>query len=79
MKKAFPFQIFFCDNCHRIPKRAQWISAMITSGLQVLHTSKRLGHWEPFYIGTNDEPYFDERLTWEGGDNKMIQVLRSKR
>lgn len=29
--------------------------------------------WEPFYIGTNDDPYFDERVPYEGGYNKMVQ------
>lgn len=29
--------------------------------------------WEPFYIGTQGLPYYDERLTWEGKSNKMTQ------
>ena len=31
-------------------------------------------HWEPIYIGTNDVPIYDERLTWEGKYDKMTQV-----
>lgn len=30
--------------------------------------------WEPFYIGTNSDPYFDERVPYEGGYNKMVQA-----
>lgn len=30
--------------------------------------------WEPIYIGTNEEPLYDERLTWEGKRDKMSQV-----
>lgn len=40
---------------------------------------KRTGsfvHWEPIYIGTNADPYYDERLSWEGRSDKMTQVSR---
>ena len=30
--------------------------------------------WEPIYIGTNEDPSYDERLTWEGRSDKMVQV-----
>ena len=33
-------------------------------------------HWEPIYIGTNEEPWYDERLTWEGRADKMDQGFR---
>lgn len=32
-------------------------------------------HWEPLYIGTNDEPLYDERLSWEGKSDKMTQAF----
>ena len=31
-------------------------------------------HWEPIFIGTNNEPFYDERLSWEGRSDKMTQV-----
>ena len=31
-------------------------------------------HWEPIYIGTNEDPLYDERLSWEGRADKMTQV-----
>ena len=45
-------------------------------GMNVLHVGKRIKpfqHWEPIYIGTNQEPLYDERLTWEGRSDKMAQ------
>jgi N-acetyllactosaminide beta-1,3-N-acetylglucosaminyltransferase len=31
--------------------------------------------WEPIYVGTKKEPFFDERLTWDGLQDKMSQAL----
>lgn len=45
--------------------------------MQIFTTVKRQGdfdHWEPLYIGTNDEPLYDERLSWEGKSDKMTQA-----
>ncbi|KAK5650613.1 hypothetical protein RI129_001642 [Pyrocoelia pectoralis] len=44
--------------------------------LNVFATTKRVGKyrkWEAFYIGTHDDPVFDERFSWEGQSNKMSQ------
>lgn len=30
--------------------------------------------WEPIYIGTNNEPFYNEMLTWEGQQDKMTQM-----
>lgn len=30
--------------------------------------------WEPIYICTKQEPFYDERLSWEGLQDKMTQV-----
>lgn len=40
---------------------------------------KKFNHWEPIFIGTNEEPFYDERLSWEGKSDKMTQVLRMGR
>ena len=45
--------------------------------LQIFHVAKRhypFEKWEPFFIGTHDDPLFDERLSWEGHHNKMTMV-----
>lgn len=45
--------------------------------MRVFASVKRRGgfdHWEPLYIGTNNEPLYDERLNWEGKSDKMTQA-----
>ena len=44
--------------------------------MRVFRVAKRYwpyDHWEPIFIGTNAEPFYDERLTWEGRGDKMTQ------
>lgn len=45
--------------------------------MKVFTSTKRKGqfdHWEPIYIGTSDDPFYDERLSWEGKSDKMTQA-----
>lgn len=47
------------------------------SELGIFHIGKRVGyfvHWEPIYIGSHEDPHYDERLSWEGKSDKMTQV-----
>ena len=74
---AIPFHKFVCPQCHQIPKAKEWTFSNETQQLDVFHVAKRhppFGSWEPIYIWTNDEPLYDERLTWEGKMDKMGQV-----
>lgn len=44
--------------------------------MYIFAKTKRTGkfsHWEPIYIGTQEDPYYDERLSWEGKSDKMTQ------
>lgn len=73
----FHYQI--CPTCHEIPKAVDWIETGTDdeSEMKVFATTKRQGqfdHWEPIFIGTNDEPFYDERLSWEGKSDKMTQA-----
>ena len=46
-------------------------------GMSVFHIAKRhkpFQRWEPIYVGTNNEPVYDERVSWEGKSDKMTQV-----
>ena len=43
--------------------------------LTVLFITKRKTIWEPIFIGTNEDPPYDERLTWEGKGDKMTQAF----
>lgn len=72
---AGTFHEYYCASCHTVPGYQIWLEANETAGLHVIHTSKRKGPWEPFYISTNLVPYFDERIDWEGRCNKMVQVM----
>ncbi|CRL04685.1 CLUMA_CG017749, isoform A, partial [Clunio marinus] len=61
---------------HKVPNDTEWMNDDDPE-LKVFVTVKRKGEqkvWEPFYIGTNAEPTFDERLNWEGKANKMTQA-----
>ncbi|KAB0798387.1 hypothetical protein PPYR_09380 [Photinus pyralis] len=65
-----------CSVCHTIPEFDEWAQANETSELQIFTLGKRTGkyyHWEPIYIGTNAEPLYDERLSWEGMKDKVVQ------
>lgn len=35
--------------------------------------SGKFNHWEPIHIATQDDPHYDERLSWEGKSDKMTQ------
>lgn len=75
--KAIPFHKRVCASCHNVPKAKEWMAANETDDLGVFHIGKRNGvyvHWEPIYIGTNADPHYDERLSWEGKSDKMTQV-----
>lgn len=44
--------------------------------MKIHATSKRIGkfvHWEPIFIGTHNEPLYEEMLSWEGKSDKMTQ------
>ena len=54
--------------------------SIVTDGLDISVIAKRRAPWisgqawEPIYIGTNQDPLYDERLHWEGKADKMSQV-----
>ncbi|XP_050308607.1 beta-1,4-glucuronyltransferase 1-like isoform X2 [Anthonomus grandis grandis] len=73
---ALPFHKKLCPGCHNIPKAKEWQLAPETQGLHIFHVGKRNGrfiHWEPIFIGTHNDPLYDERLSWEGKSDKMTQ------
>lgn len=73
---VIPFHKKICAVCHTIPKFEEWKKTNQSEGLQIFNIGSRTGayyHWEPIYIGTNAEPKYDERLTWEGMKDKVVQ------
>jgi len=73
---AVPFHQKVCSYCHSVPKSKDWLAANVSDELSVFHIAKRhkpYQRWEPIYIGTQSDPLYDERLTWEGKSDKMTQ------
>ncbi|XP_044262139.1 beta-1,4-glucuronyltransferase 1-like [Tribolium madens] len=73
---AIPFHEKVCPTCHNVPEFDNWVKMEETQGLNIFHVGKRNGkffHWEPIFVGTNADPWYDERLSWEGKKDKMTQ------
>ncbi|KAF0309660.1 Beta-1,4-glucuronyltransferase 1 [Amphibalanus amphitrite] len=77
-KEAVWFHRYVCPHCQKFPGVNQYFSRPFTPGrLQPLSIVKRevpYHRWEPIYIGTQAEPLYDERLSWEGKQDKMTQM-----
>ena len=43
--------------------------------LMIIFRSGALRQWEPIFIGTNKDPTYDERLSWEGRADKMVMMM----
>ena len=68
IKKTGLFQMYlFLTNTNR--------PFIFVDELTVLFITKRKTIWEPIFIGTNEDPPYDERLTWEGKGDKMTQAF----
>lgn len=76
-KKAFWFHYNICPTCHKIPNSKEWLEEN-ENDMKIASSNKRTGvfhHWEPLYVGTKNEPLYDERLYWEGKSDKMTQAF----
>lgn len=74
---AIFFHKLVCDICQNYPDREEWLKIPGNGSLSIFRSTKRTrsrSSWEPLYIGTNAEPLYDERLTWEGKRDKMSQM-----
>ena len=75
---AIPFHKFVCPQCHLVPGLRAWASeTKLSDSFSVSTVAKRHApytRWEPIYVGTNLEPFYEERLSWEGRSDKMTQV-----
>ncbi|KAH8377686.1 hypothetical protein KR093_006629 [Drosophila rubida] len=76
---AQPFHMAFCSSCHNGPRLPEWINTTDASNsIKVFHITKwmvKFRYWEPIYIGTKNDPLYDERLNWEGMWDKKSQTL----
>ncbi|CAL8135327.1 unnamed protein product [Orchesella dallaii] len=82
---AVLFHHSICPQCHSFPKYEDWWKAALNSDddnqgstqqtMRIFQTTKRkfpFHLWEPIFIGTKEEPIYDERLSWEGLRDKMV-------
>lgn len=74
--KAIFFHKWVCDSCQNFVNRDKWIGETADSNkLNIFRkTQRKQSYWEPLYIGTNNEPLYEERLSWNGKRDKMSQV-----
>ncbi|XP_066251108.1 beta-1,4-glucuronyltransferase 1-like isoform X2 [Euwallacea similis] len=74
---AIIFHQSVCPECHTVIDSDIWVKTEETEGLNVFSAGKRTDKyvvWEPFFVCTQQTPLWDERLTWEGQSNKMVQA-----
>ena len=75
------FHQYTCVHCQLFPNFTNWLEAEEKETMSVLIKTKREGdlkNAEPLFIGTQMEPEYDERLSWEGKHDKMVQVISKK-
>lgn len=82
---AIFFHKWVCDACQNFPNRLDWLetdkyghedfksdSEIVI--FEITQRDKSKDSWEPIFIGTNDDPLYDDRLTWDGRRDKMGQM-----
>ncbi|XP_060806400.1 beta-1,4-glucuronyltransferase 1-like [Amyelois transitella] len=77
-KRASYFHAKTCSHCQRFPGLQTWLSRPSPVGIEpmmIAHREYPYHRWEPLYIGTQKEPWYNEILVWEGRQDKMTQML----
>ncbi|XP_025837230.1 beta-1,4-glucuronyltransferase 1-like [Agrilus planipennis] len=75
-KTAIRFHFYMCGICHNFPHFESWLS-IDSEEMEIsewVTRTKTFEAWEPFFIGTNQDPWYDERVSWEGMRDKRIQA-----
>lgn len=84
-KDAIFFHKWVCDVCQNFPDRLDWLKTNtkltnVTFGedelsiFEIAQRDRLREQWEPIFIGTNDDPSYDDRLSWDGRRDKMSQM-----
>ncbi|XP_030763588.1 beta-1,4-glucuronyltransferase 1-like [Sitophilus oryzae] len=77
-EKAVYFHRKICTHCQKFPGLERWMDSDSGDVIRPLLVTKREApyhRWEPIYIGTKNEPLYHEKLSWEGFQDKMLQML----
>ncbi|KAJ8919402.1 hypothetical protein NQ315_016495 [Exocentrus adspersus] len=77
-KKAVYFHRLVCSHCQKFPGVDAWMETDPGESVKPFLVTKRempFHRWEPIYIGTKNEPLYNEKLSWEGLQDKMLQML----
>ncbi|XP_076059747.1 beta-1,4-glucuronyltransferase 1-like isoform X2 [Oratosquilla oratoria] len=76
--EAVYFHRLVCNHCQKFPGITDWVHQLGSPGVMkafsVVRRQFPYHRWEPIYISTKDEPFYDERLSWEGLQDKMTQM-----
>lgn len=74
---AIYFHKYICIHCQKFPGLTRWMLRTDRGEVRPLIVTKREyphHRWEPIFIGTRDDPFYDENMSWEGKQDKMSQV-----
>ncbi|XP_033342144.1 beta-1,4-glucuronyltransferase 1 [Megalopta genalis] len=75
---AVYFHRFLCSHCQRFPGLTRWMLRPDPGKVRPLIITKREyphHRWEPVFIGTRDDPFYTEDMSWEGRQDKMTQMF----
>ncbi|CAD1480378.1 unnamed protein product [Heterotrigona itama] len=75
---AVYFHRFLCSHCQRFPGLARWLIRPDPGKVRPLIITKReypYHRWEPVFIGTQNDPFYAEEMSWEGRQDKMSQMF----
>lgn len=83
---AIFFHKYVCDWCQNFPNRVNWLTTDQAKSedfhakdslvvFEITQRDKTREFWEPIFIGTNEDPLYDEQLSWEGRRDKMSQMF----
>ncbi|KAK0083154.1 hypothetical protein PV325_009239 [Microctonus aethiopoides] len=75
---AVYFHKYICLHCQRFPGMTRWMLRPDPSRVRPLIVTRREyphHRWEPLYIGTREDPLYNEEMSWEGRQDKMAQML----
>ncbi|XP_053616543.1 beta-1,4-glucuronyltransferase 1-like [Plodia interpunctella] len=78
VKRATYFHAKTCPHCQRFPGLQTWLTRRSSDNIEpmmIAHREFPYHRWEPLYIGTQKEPWYNEMLVWEGLQDKMTQML----